>query len=95
MNRTILFKIFCFCASFLLLSNMIVDFKSEQIPYVNILIQFGLILLLIDLGFNAKEELKNQEDDIQIKSSSKYRYLMSKIGLSTSIIGFLIQSLSI
>lgn len=91
-NRAFFFKIFCFLVATLLLSNMIIDIRLTEIPYLNIMMQFGLMILLIDFGLHAK--VQKEKEPIDQKPTS-HHFLASKFGLSTMLIGFLVQSFSI
>ena len=92
MSRSSIFKIFCFLAAIILLTNIISDFRLTEAPYLQIITQFGLMAFLVDIGLHANTKL---EDVDQKSTTSNYSFLISKFGLSSALVGFLIQTLSI
>lgn len=94
MNSSVIFRIFCFLTVTLLLSNIVSDFRLTEPPYLNIMMQLGLMIFLIDLGFHVKTNNEDESNEQSI-SSSNYHFLASKFGLGTIAIAFLIQSFSI
>lgn len=94
MSRSSVFKIFCFLTALLLFTNIVSDLRLTETPYFRIIMQFGLMVFLVDLGLhtNMQSEKENTNPNT---TTLNYQFLASKLGLSTMFIGFLIQTFTI
>lgn len=94
MSRSNIFKIFCFLAATLLFTNIVLDLRLTETPYLKIITQFGLMIFLTDIGLHANKH-KELKDSSQNTTTSNYSFLVSKFGLGSALVGFLLQTLSI
>jgi hypothetical protein len=91
MKSSIIFKLFSILASGVLFTNIISDLNSSSIPFLQILMQAGLILILLELAFKSQITTpKNEASKIE-----PYHFIFSKIGLGTVMSSFIIQNFMI
>ena len=92
MKQSTLFTFFCFLIATLVFIHIIKDINHANMIYLNMLMQFSFMVVLIDIGIHAKD-MQSTHTKEEKSPLPNYQFTASKLGISTMCFSLVAQSL--